>query len=160
MRTLYHENFLTELDNCTGIMEVTAHRKYRSFIIKIKFKRQYSFEVIDMLRSSTPLCYVLLAMFVYALFQGTGDRRHTLASAFEIKNWYQSYRCRSTATAIYQLKLSKPFPGSDVIVDHDRGQYCVDHFGSCTIAEMEALKNGTSFFMVLLLRLAKSYFVA
>lgn len=41
------------------------------------------------------------------------------------------------------MQMSQPYPGSDVVVDHERAQYCVDHLGTCTLAEMESLKNGT-----------------
>ena len=97
-----------------------------------------------MLRKS--FYYVLLAVFVhsYTLFHVTDESRHNVARAFEINSSYQSYQYRPTSTALHQLKMSKPFPGIDIVVDHDRAQYCVDHFGSCTIAEMESLKNGMS----------------
>jgi hypothetical protein len=103
-----------------------------------------------MLRFSKPFYNILLAMFVHALFQGADDSRHSMVSAFVLNSWDHSYQYHSTATALNQLKVSKPFPRSDAIADHDRAQYCVEHFGSCTIAEMESLKNGTSFYNGLL----------
>ena len=44
------------------------------------------------------------------------------------------------------MQMSQPYPGSDVVVDHERAQYCIDHLGTCTLAEMESLKNGRFFF--------------
>lgn len=113
-----------------------------------------------MLLFSIPFYIMLLAMFVHAMFQGADDSRHSVVSAFVLNSWYHSHQYHTAATALHQLKESKPFPRSDTIADHDRAQYCVEHFGSCTIAEMESLKNGMSFFTAFLLSAAQSHFVS
>lgn len=85
----------------------------------------------------------VVIVHTYASLRSFVDNRPYMASAFVPKNVNRSYQCYPTSSkALHQIKISKPFPGSDVIVDHERAQYCVDHFGSCTIAEMESLKNG------------------
>ena len=95
-------------------------------------------------------CFKMLLVFMVVHRYYIDDRTRNMANAFVVKKSYSSNVCNPTSTALYQLQMSKPFPESDVLVDHDRAQYCVDHFGSCTIAEMESLKNGMHFGFALL----------
>jgi hypothetical protein len=37
------------------------------------------------------------------------------------------------------------FVSTGNVVDHERAQYCADHFGSCSVEEIEAMKHGMSF---------------
>ena len=85
---------------------------------------------------------VVVMVHTYVSLHNFDESSCNITSAFVVKSWYRSYRCHPTSTALYQTDMFQHFPGSDVIVDHDRAQYCVDHFGTCAIAEMESLKNG------------------
>ena len=95
------------------------------------------------------LLLIVATVHTYVSFHDNA-RCHHMAGAFVVKSWYRTNRCHSTSTALYEIQMSRPFPESDVTLDHDRAQYCVDHFGSCSIAEMESLKNGMHFCVVVM----------
>ena len=82
----------------------------------------------------------------YGLLRSTDENSRNVASAFTIISVHHSYTSRPTTTALHQMQMSQPYPGSDVVVDHERAQYCIDHLGTCTLAEMESLKNGRFLF--------------
>lgn len=92
---------------------------------------------------------VAIVHTVASLYNNIGQSSRNMANAFAVKIWHRSHQCRPTTTVMHQIRMTKPFPESDVVHDHDRAQYCVDHFGSCTIAEMESLKNGIYLFVKL-----------
>lgn len=103
---------------------------------------------------------LVLIILVRPLFYIDRTRSKTTTNAFVIKpinpTRHQTYYDRTYVTAnpkiielSSRLLLSTPFSDlyNDEVVDYDRAKYCVNHFGTCTLAEMESIKEGMSIYL-------------
>jgi hypothetical protein len=122
----------------------TRHRFYNLRIRYIIYTNKMFKQLLEIL---------VLIILVRPLFYIDRKRSTTTTNAFVIKsvnpNTYQTYYDRTTAcanpkiTAISsRLLLSLSQHTNDEVVDYDRAKYCVNNFGTCTLAEMETIKEG------------------